>query len=88
MAQGMYSLVYSILYLMKIPVIPTNVTVFLTGLLVIQNVLLSDSSSDEEEDIALKKEDLHEMLKFHKLQKKSRDQFYQDKEVQFCQITL
>ena len=47
----------------------------------LQNVLLSDSSSDEDEGSAVTEEDLQDMLKLHKLQKKCQEQFKLDPDV-------
>ena len=46
-----------------------------------QNVLLSDSSSDEEEDGSLSREQLRSMLRLHRLQKQCQKQFHTDKDV-------
>lgn len=45
-----------------------------------QNILLSDSSSDEDDE-PLTNDDLKEMLRLHKYQRKCRSQFYRDREV-------
>ena len=46
-----------------------------------QNILLSDSSSDEDEEKPITNEDLQTMLKIHKYQRKHQMMFYQDNEV-------
>ncbi|KAL5008979.1 hypothetical protein ScPMuIL_014560 [Solemya velum] len=47
----------------------------------LKNILLSDSSSDEDEERPITKEELHTMLKTHKYQRKHQMQFYQDTEL-------
>lgn len=47
----------------------------------LKNVLLSDSSSDEEDDGSLSREQLRSMLRLHKLQKQYNKQFHADKEL-------
>ncbi|XP_060081949.1 chromatin-remodeling ATPase INO80-like [Ylistrum balloti] len=47
----------------------------------LKNILLSDSSSDEDEEKEIRQEDLHAMLKIHKHQRKHQMQFYQDNEL-------
>ncbi|XP_071081185.1 chromatin-remodeling ATPase INO80-like [Haliotis cracherodii] len=44
----------------------------------LKNILLSDSSSDEDDDRTISQEELQSMLKFHKFQKKHQMHFYQD----------
>jgi len=44
----------------------------------IRNIMLSDTSSDEDEDKPMKLEDLHFMLQMHKQKKKHQIKFYQD----------
>lgn len=46
-----------------------------------QAILLSDSSSDEDEDPQISEAELQNMLKLHKYQRKHQMQFYQDPEV-------
>ncbi|VDI53953.1 DNA helicase INO80 [Mytilus galloprovincialis] len=46
----------------------------------LRNILLSDSSSDEDEEKAITNEDLQTMLKIHKYQRKHQMLFYQDNE--------
>ena len=46
-----------------------------------QNILLSDTSSEEEDEKPMKLEELHFMLKMHKRMKKHKTKFYQDPEV-------
>jgi len=63
-----------------------NTDILLTCLICVlslyQNILLSDSSSDEDADGAdFTQEDLHEMLKLHKYQKRCQLHFYRDPEV-------
>ena len=48
----------------------------------LKDVLLSDSSSDEESG-QFNEEHLLKMLKEHKLKKKSQSQFYQNEDVSF-----
>lgn len=47
----------------------------------LKNILLSDSSSDEDEDKPITEEDLQHMLKVHKYQRKHQMRFYQDPEL-------
>lgn len=46
----------------------------------LRNILLSDSSSDEDEEKPITNEDLQTMLKIHKYQRKHQMMFYQDSE--------
>ena len=56
---------------------------------IIQAILLSDSSSDEEDDEAdISEVELQNMLRLHKYQRKHQMQFYQDPEVSFNKNTL
>lgn len=49
-----------------------------------QAILLSDSSSDEEdEDAVISEAELQNMLRLHKYQRKHQMQFYQDPEVSY-----
>ena len=50
----------------------------------LQNILLSDSSSDEDEERPITNEDYQSMLKTHKHQRKHQMLFYQDNEVRYC----
>ena len=55
-----------------------------------QNILLSDSSSDEEESES-PNERLQNMIRMRKLQRKCQSEFYGDREVRIClyyQISL
>uniref|UniRef100_A0A2C9KB78 Chromatin-remodeling ATPase INO80 n=2 Tax=Biomphalaria glabrata TaxID=6526 RepID=A0A2C9KB78_BIOGL len=57
----------------------------------IRSILLSDTSSSEDEDLPLKPEDLHFMLNIHKHNMKHRNRFYSDSELrhyQYCSTGL
>lgn len=64
------------LHIMKMFHTIRNINVFIP-----QAILLSDSSSDEDEDPQISEAELHNMLKLHKYQRKHQMQFYQDPEV-------
>ena len=51
------------------------------GVFVLQTILLSDSSSDEDEEKPITENELQSMLKLHKSQRKHQMLFYQDPEV-------
>merc|ERR1712012_1010415 len=44
----------------------------------IRNILLSDTSSEEDDEMPIEKKDLHFMLHMHKHKKKHQMKFYQD----------
>ena len=47
----------------------------------LKTILLSDSSSDEDEEKPVTENELQSMLKLHRYQRKHQMQFYQDPEV-------